>query len=48
LLSATQADLADLLRAVKQALQVPIAGVISDGQLSIRRAVEAALPEVPH
>jgi hypothetical protein len=27
---------------------VPIAGVISDGQLSIRRAVEVALSEVPH
>lgn len=27
---------------------MPIAGVISDGQLSIRRAVEAAVPEVPH
>src|SRR5262249_54991108 len=26
----------------------PIAGVISAGQLPIRRAVEAALPEVPH
>src|SRR5215468_6081101 len=48
LLSATQEDLAALLRAVKQTLRVPIAGVISDGQLSIRRAVEAALPEVPH
>ena len=48
LLSATQDDLAALLCAVKQALGVPIAGVISDGQLSIRRAVEAALPEVPH
>jgi hypothetical protein len=48
LLSATQDDLAARLRAVKQALGVPIAGVISDGQLSIRRAVEAALPGVPH
>jgi len=48
LLSATHDDLAALLRAVKQTLRVPIAGVISDGQLSIRRAVEAALPEVPH
>ena len=47
-LSATQDDLAALLCAVKQVLGVPIAGVISDGQLSIRRAVEAALPEVPH
>lgn len=48
LLSATQADLADLLREVKQALRVPIVGVISDGQPSIRRAVETALPRVPH
>jgi hypothetical protein len=48
LLSATQDALAALLRAVKQALRVPIAAVISDGQLSIRRAVEAAVPEVPH
>jgi len=47
-LSATQDDLAALLCAVKQVLGLPIAGVICDGQLSIRRAVEAALPEVPH
>src|SRR5919198_832175 len=48
LLSATHNDLAALIREVKQALEVPIAGVISDGQLSIRRAVAQALPEVPH
>ena len=48
LLSATHTDLAGLLREVKQALDVPIAGIISDGQLSIRRAVAYALPEVPH
>jgi hypothetical protein len=48
LLSATQDDLADLMREVKQALGVPIVGVISDGQSSIRRAVAKALPEVPH
>jgi hypothetical protein len=48
MLSATQEDLAALLTEVQQALQVPIAGVISDGQLSIRRAVAHALPEVPH
>src|SRR5262249_19217056 len=47
-LSATHNDLAALLRAVKQTLRVPITGVISDGQLSIRRAVAVALPEVPH
>jgi hypothetical protein len=48
LLSATQEDLAALIHAVQQALTVPIVGVISDGQLSIRRAVAHALPEVPH
>src|ERR1043165_2617512 len=48
LLSATHDDLATLLREVKQALEVPIAGVITDGQLSIRAAVAEALPEVPH
>ena len=48
LLSATQEDLAALLTEVQQALRVPIAGGISDGQLSIRRAVAHALPEVPH
>jgi hypothetical protein len=48
LLSATHTALAVLLREVKQALDVPIVGMISDGQLSIRRAVAHALPEVPH
>ena len=48
LLSATHDDLATLIREVKQALEVPIAGVITDGQLSIRAAVAEALPEVPH
>ena len=48
LLSATQEDLAALLTEVQQTIRVPIAGVISDGQLSIRRAVAHAFPEVPH
>jgi hypothetical protein len=48
LLSATQKDLAALISSVKQALEVPIVGVISDGQHSIRCAVEQALPHVPH
>jgi hypothetical protein len=48
LLSATQKDLAALISAVKQALAVPIVGVMADGQHSIRRAVEQALPHVPH
>ena len=35
-------------REVQQALDVPMAGVITDGQWSIRAAVVQALPEVPH
>ncbi len=49
LLSACEADLADLLREVQQMLDgVPIHGVISDGQHSIRNAVQTVLPDVPH
>ena len=48
LLSSTAADLAPLLREVADAVGVPVVGVVSDGQTSIRRAVERALPEVPH
>jgi hypothetical protein len=48
LLSGRQQDLAGLLRQVQDNLTVPIAGVVSDGQHSIRKAVAAALPGVPH
>ncbi len=48
LLSATEADLAPLLHEVKAALPVPILGVVSDGQTSIRNAVATALPGIPH
>ncbi len=48
LLSATEADLAALIREVRDALPVPIQGVISDGQQSIRKAVARVLPGVPH
>lgn len=48
LLSACAADLAGLLREVATALAVPVAGVVSDGQRSIRLAVAEALPGVPH
>ena len=48
LLSSTQDDLARLLTEVKEALAVPIVGVVSDGQDSIRKAVKAALDGVPH
>ena len=48
LLSARQADLAELLAKVRDALPVPIAGAVSDGQHSIRWAVAKALPGVPY
>lgn len=48
LLSAEGEALAALLLEVKENLPVPIVGVVSDGQRSIRKGVELALPEVPH
>src|SRR5690349_2499823 len=48
LLSSTGEDLAALLREVAAAVGVPVAGVVSDGQHSVRRAVRLALPGVPH
>ena len=48
LLGATEADLAPLISEVRDALPVPIQGVISDGQSSIRKAVARALPGVAH
>jgi len=48
LLSECEADLAALIKEVQAALPVPIQGVISDGQHSIRKAVASALPGVPH
>jgi hypothetical protein len=48
LLSSTQDDLAGLIEEVKQALEVPIVWVVSDGQTSIRNAVKKALDGVPH
>ncbi len=48
LLSSCQDDLAKLLGEVKGALPVPIAGVVSDGQTSIRNAAAEALDGVPH
>ena len=48
LLSSTGEDLAALLREVAARVGVPVAGVISDGQHSVRRAVRLALPGVPH
>jgi hypothetical protein len=48
LLSARQQDLAELIGQVRDGLTVPIVGVVSDGQHSIRKAVAQALPGVPH
>ena len=48
LLSSTAKDLAGLITEVQKALPVPITGVVSDGQGSIRKAVAKALPGVPH
>jgi hypothetical protein len=48
LLSSTATDLAGLITQVQKALPVPITGVVSDGQDSIRKAVARALPGVAH
>jgi hypothetical protein len=48
LLSATRADLSVLLTRVKAACPVPVAGIVSDGQHSIRQAVAAVFPGVPY
>jgi len=48
LLSATRADLVTLLTRVKAACPVPVAGVVSDGQHSIRQAVAEVFPDVPY
>jgi hypothetical protein len=48
LLSSAKAELQSLLSAVVAALPVPVAAVVSDGQHSIRQAVAAALPGIPH
>ena len=51
LLSSTQGDLTALLREVKEQLKelaVPVKGVVSDGEETIRSAVAFVFPEVPH
>jgi hypothetical protein len=48
LLSGRAQDLAVLLREAVEAVGVPVVGVISDGQTSIRQAVAEVLPGVPH
>uniref|UniRef100_A0ABX1PUU4 Transposase n=1 Tax=Aromatoleum anaerobium TaxID=182180 RepID=A0ABX1PUU4_9RHOO len=48
LLSSARAELAALLGEVVAALPVPVAAIVSDGQHSLREAVAAVLPGVPH
>jgi hypothetical protein len=48
LLSGTRRDLAELLGRVRDALRVPVAGVVSDGQRSLVQAIAEAFPDVPH
>jgi hypothetical protein len=48
LLSGRGVDLEPLLREAAAAVGVPVLGVVSDGQTSVQRAVERALPGVPH
>ncbi|PLZ87848.1 transposase, partial [Fischerella muscicola CCMEE 5323] len=48
LLSSTNEDLVALLLEVTNTLDVPIDGVVSDGQQSIRKAVGLALPRIAH
>jgi hypothetical protein len=48
LLSATEESLVGLLREIEGELEVPVLGVVSDGQHPIRRAVGRVFPKVPH
>ena len=51
LLSSTQGDITALLQEVKRLLEplkIPINGIISDGEETIRSAVAFVFPEVPH
>ncbi len=48
LLSQTQGDLTALLTEVKTLLPVPVHGVLSDGEETIRSAVAFVFPDVPH
>jgi hypothetical protein len=48
LLSSSQSELEGLLEEALGDFKVPVVGVISDGQQTIRKAVGAVLPGVPH
>ena len=48
LLSARHQDLGALLSGVKAGCPVPIAGIVSDGQQAIRKAVGQVFPDIPY
>jgi hypothetical protein len=48
LLSSSRGDLCSLLQEVKDHLEVPVVGLISDGQETIREAIARVFPEIPH
>jgi hypothetical protein len=48
LLSSAREDLALLLKEVKESLSVPVQGLLSDGQKTIRQAMATVFPGVPH
>lgn len=48
LLSSSQEDLAALLIEAQEGLSLPVSGIVSDGQRSIRCAVAQVFPAVPH
>lgn len=48
MLSGSEEDLAALLKEVQQILPVPVCGIVSDGQLSLRKAIADIFPGIPH
>ena len=48
LLSSTQEDVSALLQEVKDQVPVPVSGLISDGQATIRDAIACVFPKAPH
>lgn len=44
----SKVQLGKLLEEVAQELSVPIQGIVSDGQQSIRKAVRETFPDIPH
>jgi len=48
LLSSTANDLGQLLQDVQAAVPVPVVGIVTDGQRSLRQAVAQVWPAVPH